>query len=91
MHLTQADLQSEAKLPVNTKKLMFISLGIRTHLKKLEKTNKNMWYLSTSFERSDKVKYLGVHFDKQMQWKYQIKNIIRKVNFKIRQIVNAIC
>ena len=38
--------------------------------------NKIVRYLDTPLESKDKVKYPGVLFDKKMQWKYQIRNII---------------
>ena len=38
--------------------------------------NKAVRYLDTPLESKDKVKYLGVPFDKKIQWKYQIRNII---------------
>ena len=61
-----------------------LRFGNRAHLKKLD--NKTVKYLDTPSVRKYKVKYLGVHFDKKTQWKYQIKNISQKVNLKLGKI-----
>ena len=41
--------------------------------------HKTVRYLDTPLESKDKVKYLGVLFDKKMQWKYQIRNITNNI------------
>ena len=65
-------------------KTELIFFGNKTHLKKLD--NITARYLDTTLRRKDKVKYLGVLFDEKMQWKYQIRNITKKVNWKLGKI-----
>lgn len=68
------------------KTILIISIELEKH-QPWKNFTKNLTtiYELDSLEKKN-VKYLGVFFDENMQWDYQIKNITQKVNFKLGNI-----
>ena len=71
-------------MTINTKKTECIFFGNKSHLKLFD--NKTVKYMGIPLERKEKVKYLGVLFDENMQWHYHIENVRQKVNLKFSKI-----
>ena len=71
-------------MTINTSKTECIFFGPKGQVKKFD--GKTVNYLSIPLERKTTVKYLGVYFDKQMQWEKHIKAVKTKVHFKLSKI-----
>ena len=75
---------TQNKLTPNVKKCESIFFA-RPHSQKLCQ-NSTIKFKGNKLETKQCVKYLGVHFDNKLSWEKHIKEVNRKVNFKLSKI-----
>ena len=68
----------------NSKKTKYMIFGNAEKIKKLGDTSINL--CSNKIDRTETFKYLGVHFDQQLNWKKHLQETVYKISQKLRKI-----